>query len=176
MNFAEEYLTLLEKFDKEYQDLKLKKITKVFGEDIHEYNLEDIILQYKSDLDYDEDVSPCVSDKNGLDVGYCENWNTTKVRFKELSNIEKAFEKFLEDIYDIDLSFEDNQELFVESVLKYGIESLVANFYLSCFEAIELEASKEYSELKNKFPNQKFYPNFTLETKDFAYYESSKCW
>lgn len=171
MSFAQEFVDLLEKYEKKFEQVKELSITSLFGKDIIQ---PDSVKQLIYDLQY-------AADYNDSTVVYCDDegeeyyaedlsWsNGIEVDWE--NNLDAEFEKFASQAFHPELPEQHTQE-----AVEQGLELLLGSFYLGIIEELKHQLNVEYGKLKGKYPNQSFYPRAILNTDEVTYFESSKCW
>lgn len=167
MSFAIDYLNLLHKYDKLYTNLPT--VTRFFDISMKPYMVKHVCHEYERDIDYDENVCPSVEYEG--DTYEADNYTLTlKCNEESFNDINKMFEDFLNEVF-------YNPPIEIYSKLQlYDLDFLLGCFHLSVINSLLSVASKEYAALKDKYPNESYYPVLSLIAKEEVFYESSKCW
>lgn len=171
MSFAQEFVDLLEKYEKKFEQVKELSITNLFGKNFIQ---PDSVKQLVYDLQYADDYQDATvifCDDDGEEY-YAEDlaWsNGIEVDWE--NNLNAEFEKFASKVF-----HEDLPEQYLEQAVNSGLSLILGSFYLGITVELKHQLQVEYGALKKKYPNQSFYPQATLNTNEVTYFESSKCW
>lgn len=174
MSFAQKYIDLIEKYSLKVEAIKALSVTEAFGVPILQ---PESATQLVYDLNYirdyhDERDYPCIYTEDGEEhCAYDLGYNSYECAWDV--NLNEAFTAYVLEAFEK----ETPKEILLQAVeTDRELRLLLGGFYMSITDNLYYESSKDYSALKKEYPNEKYYPNLSLNTDDITHFESSKCW